>query len=294
MNMSFRTSVTQQLILSLFTGVGLLDRAFREAGFVVVSAGDLIYGQDIRHFKGIKGRFDGIIGGSPCQTFSDANRDRPVGENHYGFQMIDEYKRIVNECDSSWYLFENVRNAPNVIINGYDHQRIDINQGWYSDVHRLRHIQFGHKEGKKIQWERGSVTDRSLKSCALASDDRSFRELCSLQGLEDDFDLPDFTVKGKKKLVGNGVPLVMGRVIANAVLLCVTDQPQNVTDQSQIICDSTGLNNCDLAAQKECDATGQIKCDTPVINYCACGCGRIVTGRAKTYDSTCRKRKSRL
>jgi DNA (cytosine-5)-methyltransferase 1 len=277
--------VTQQLVLSLFTGVGLLDRAFRESGFCVVSAGDLIYGQDIRHFKGIKGRFDGIIGGSPCQTFSDANRDRPRDENHYGFQMIAEYQRIVKECDSSWYLFENVRNAPNVIIDGYGHQRIDINQGWFSDVHRLRHIQFGHKEGKKIFWDRGSVTDRSLKSCALASDNRSFRELCSLQGLEDDFDLPDFTVKGKKKMVGNGVPLVMGRVIANAVRDC------------------TGLNNCDLAAGNNCDTTGQnncdsswlFNCDSPVIQkYCECGCGRTVTGRAKTYDATCRKRKSRL
>jgi len=268
--------VTHQLILSLFTGVGLLDRAFREAGFIVVSAGDLIYGQDIRHFKGIKGRFDGIIGGSPCQTFSDANRDRPVGENHYGFQMIDEYKRIVLECNPSWYLFENVRNAPNVLIDCYDHQRIDINQGWYSDVHRLRHIQFGHKEGKKIFWDRGSVTDRSLKNCALASDDRSFRELCRLQGLEDDFDLPDFTVKGKKKLVGNGVPLVMGRVIANAVRDC------------------TGLNNCDLAAEQICDSSRLFICDSPVIQkYCECGCGRTVTGRSKTYDSTCRKRLQR-
>lgn len=277
--------MTEQLTLSTFTGVGLLDRAFREVGFCVVSAGDLIYGQDIRHFKGIKGRFDGVFGGPPCQPFSDANRDRPVGENHYGFQMIDEFIRIVKECDPTWYLFENVRNAPNFFIEGYDHQRIDINQGWYSDVHRLRHIQFGHKEGKKIFWDRGSVTDRSLKSCALASDDRSFRELCSLQGLEDDFNLPDFTVKGKKKLVGNGVPLVMGRVIANAVRDC------------------TGLDNCDFAAEQNCDSTGSNKCDSSrlfncdspeIKKYCECGCGRTVTGRSKTYDATCRKRKSRL
>lgn len=278
-------TVTHQgaLVLSLFSGIGLLDRAFREAGFIVVSAGDLILGQDIRDFRGIAGRFDGIIGGSPCQTFSDANRDRPDGENHYGFQMIDEYKRIVQECDPSWYLFENVRNAPNVIIDRYDHQRIDINQGWFEDVYRLRHIQFGHKEGKKISWPRG-VTRHGLKSAALASDDRSFRELCHLQGLQDDFDLPDFTVKGKKKVVGNGVPLSMGRVIANAVR------------------DATGLNNCDLAAQSCCDssivknsdAPGRSFCDSSVIKkYCACGCGRLVFGRKKTFDATCRKRLSR-
>lgn len=259
----------EQLTLSTFTGVGLLDRAFREAGFVVVLSGDLIYGQDIRHFKGIKGRFDGVFGGSPCQAFSDANRDRPVeDEYHYGFQMIEEFKRIVLECDPTWYLFENVRNAPNVLIDGYDFQRIDINQGWFSDVHRLRHIQFGHKEGKKIFWDRGSVTDRFLKSCALASDNRSFRDLCTLQGLEDDFDLPDFTIKGKKKMIGNGVPLAMGRVIANAVRDCI-------------------LENCDSAA---------VNCDSPVaIKYCLCGCGRVVTRQhAKTYDYSCRKRLSRM
>lgn len=269
------TNVTQQLVLSLFTGVGLLDLAFREAGFIVVSAGDLIYGQDIREFKGMKGKFDGIIGGSPCQTFSDANRDRPDGENHYGFEMINEYKRIVKECDCSWYLFENVRNAPNVLIDGYDHQRIDINQAWYENINRLRHIQFGHKEGKKIFWERG-VTRPGIENCALASDDRPFRELVRLQGLPIGFDLPDFTIKGKKKLVGNGVPLSMGRVIANAVRDC------------------TGLNKCDLAAQV--DVTDRSSnCDSPVIQkYCSCGCGRPIFGRQKTYDATCRKRLSRL
>ena len=35
------------LVLSLFTGAGLLDQAFREQGFCVVSAGDIIYGQDV-------------------------------------------------------------------------------------------------------------------------------------------------------------------------------------------------------------------------------------------------------
>lgn len=282
--------MTQQLVLSLFTGVGLLDRAFREAGFIVVSAGDLIYGQDIREFKGMIGKFDGIIGGSPCQTFSDANRDRPVEENHYGIQMINEYKRIVSECDPSWYLFENVRNAPNVIIDGYDHQRIDINQGWYENINRLRHIQFGHKEGKKLFWHRG-VAHQGLENCALASDNRPFHELVRLQGLPADFDLPDFTVKGKKKLVGNGVPRSMGDVIAKAVRDCT----------GLNICDATGEFNCDSAAQtnvtdrsQKCDLAATNNCDSPGSNFCACGCGRPVTGRAKTYDSTCRKRLSRL
>ena len=278
--------MTQQLLLSLFSGIGLFDRAFREAGFVVVSAGDLILGQDVRDFKGIKGRFDGIIGGSPCPDFSDANRDRPGIENEwcYGLEMQNEFKRIVLECDPLWYCYENTRNAPNIIIDGYDHQRIDINQGWYEDVYRLRHIQFGHKESKKIFWDRG-VTRPGMKSAALASDSRSFLELCHIQGLGDDFDLPDFTVKGKKMVVGNGVPLSMGRVIANAVRDCT----------GLNICDSSIVENCDIHGSAKRDLAASIICDSPAINkYCACGCGRPLFGRAKTYDATCRKRLSRL
>jgi DNA (cytosine-5)-methyltransferase 1 len=40
----------------------------------------------------------------------------------------------------------------------------------------------------------------------------------ALQGLPEDFlDLAPFTVHGKRKVVGNGVPLPMGRAVAKAV-----------------------------------------------------------------------------
>ncbi|WP_294966747.1 DNA cytosine methyltransferase [Sulfurimonas sp.] len=266
-----------QLVLSLFTGVGLFDKAFREAGFCVVSAGDIIYGQDIREFKGILNKFDGVIGGPPCQLFSDLNRDRSVTDNyHYGLQMLDEFVRIVKECDSTWFLFENVRNVPNVKIDNYSHQRIDINQGWYENTTRLRHIQFGHKDNLYIQWERGKINPNS-NHCALASDNRSFKELCKLQGLKNGFNLPDFTVKGKKKLVGNGVPLSMGRVIANAV--------KDVTDPD---------NKCDLVTLTNVTARYEkISVNQQSIKICRCGCGRIVTHKGYYYDFSCRKRYQR-
>jgi len=274
-----------QLVLSLFTGVGLLDKAFREAGFCVVSAGDIIYGQDIRDFTGMKNKFDGIIGGSPCQDFSTLKRERGT----YSLKMLYEYIRIVQECEPDWYLLENVRGVPNVIdlpcknvtVPGvknkcdstgvtllrdkYTHQRFDINQSWYDDFSRLRHIQFGSKNGLYLDIPRG-VPNQNLKGgCALASDDRTFKELCKIQGLDKDFNLPDFTVKGKKKLVGNGVPLSIGRVLANEV--------KRVTARAKNKCDAPGV-------------TLQLK-------ICACGCGRSLTGKKKTYDATCRKRLSR-
>jgi site-specific DNA-cytosine methylase len=63
-----------QLVLSLFSGIDLFGRAFQLESFCVVSAGDLITGQDIRNFHAPKDKFDGIIGGSPCQDFSMARR----------------------------------------------------------------------------------------------------------------------------------------------------------------------------------------------------------------------------
>lgn len=38
------------LVLSLFTGSGLLDKGFQQTGFCVVSAGDILWGQDVRDF----------------------------------------------------------------------------------------------------------------------------------------------------------------------------------------------------------------------------------------------------
>ena len=38
--------VAKGLVLSTFTGAGLLDRGFRQAGYCVVSAGDPMFGQE--------------------------------------------------------------------------------------------------------------------------------------------------------------------------------------------------------------------------------------------------------
>lgn len=280
------------LVLSLFSGVGLLDQAFREKGFCVVSAGDLITGQDIREFRGIKGKFNGVIGGSPCQDFSGLKREK----GDYSLEMMYEFLRVVGECEPDWYLHENVKGVPNIpdliqdcivddsythfdIVNrdiatrtlkNYSHQRLDINQGWYSDTSRLRHIQFGSKDELYLDIPRGDM--RGVEnSCALASDDRSFKELCYLQGLNDDYDLPDFNVAGKKRAVGNGVPLVIGRVLADAVKSATGASHLNKLDVSQ----SFNQNQ----SQKQ---------------RCPCGCKRVLVGRKKYYDSSCRKRAERL
>lgn len=257
------TELSQELILSLLPGVGLLDKAFEEAGFCVVRGPDLIWGGDIRRFNPPPGVFWGVIGGPPCQEFSGLLRTAPTG---YGLEMIGEYLRVVTAATPEWWLMENVARVPDVTLPGYVTQRLDIDNGWFSeDSRRLRHIQFGSQSGRLLHIDRRPVTD-DLAGAALASDNRSFEEVKRLQGLPPEYDLPPFKVAEKIRAVGNGVPLPMGRALAAAIIEAYR-----------------------LPVTLQYDFIGQV---TPA-QVCLCGCGRRVTGKSKYYDYSCRKRAQR-
>ena len=88
---ALQTTARSQLVLSLFPGIGLLDRGFEEAGFCIVRGPDLIWGGDIKKFRAPPGRFQGVIGGPPCQKFSRANRNRDVAG---GMELVNEFLRV--------------------------------------------------------------------------------------------------------------------------------------------------------------------------------------------------------
>ena len=110
-----------QLVLSLFPGGGMLDYAFEiEGGFTVVRGPDPIWGGDIRSFHPPAGRFDGIIGGDPCQSHSSlANLVRAKGLEPSFPDMTPEYQRVVEEAQPAWFLRENVPGAPEIKPLGY-------------------------------------------------------------------------------------------------------------------------------------------------------------------------------
>ena len=235
------------LVLSIFPGGGLLDRAFELEGFCVVRGPDVIWGGDIRTFHPPAGRFDGIIGGDPCQSHSSlANLVRAQG------------------------LRENTPQAPNIKPDGYDvrsflldHSHLDAGDGTGPEQMRRRRFWFGTRDrpcpelrayidfalfvlpdrvgvdcghgaipGQRDRLRTQVVTANArsvavalggsgkAKATAVGGHLRlSLEELLRLQGFQADYfgDHGAFRMDAMRKMVGNGVPLGMGRALAKAI-----------------------------------------------------------------------------
>lgn len=127
------------LVLSIFPGIGLLDRAFEEEGFVVVRGPDVLWGGDVRRFHPPSGKFDGVIGGPPCQAFSAlAHLVRANGyEPRFG-NLIPEFERCIREAVPTWFLMENVSAAPQPCVDGYGIHSFELDNVWLGEEQRRR------------------------------------------------------------------------------------------------------------------------------------------------------------
>jgi len=111
-------------LISLFSGAGGLDKGFHNAGFVTAVANEfdphicptfkynfpkvhLIEG-DIRNIDSSKfpKNIDGIIGGPPCQSWSEGGAKRGI-EDPRG-QLFRDYIRILNATQPLFFVAENV------------------------------------------------------------------------------------------------------------------------------------------------------------------------------------------
>jgi DNA (cytosine-5)-methyltransferase 1 len=230
------------LILSLFPGIGMLDLAFELEGFCVVRGPDLLWGGDIHKFHPPAGRFDGVIGGPPCQAFSRLRHMVEANGYELAPNLIPEFERVVSEAQPEWFLMENVPAAPMPRIRPYAMMSrlvTDVHVG--GETSRVRRFTFGH-EPSTMAAERFHVVGPALhptdcepavtssaapvpvkglkgggRKSTAGKPRRSFAESCRLQGLPEDFDLPPFTATAKQLAVGNGVPIAMGRAVARAV-----------------------------------------------------------------------------
>ncbi len=224
------------LVLSLFPGIGLLDMAFELEGFCVVRGPDVLWGGDIRRFHPPAGKFDGVIGGPPCQLFSEAS----IFKGTKAENLIPEFERVVCLAQPTWFLMENTRRAPLPHVAGYVVHDQLVNNRWFGAVQlRRRRWSFGWRHERRALliepalWRSAKIAravlasdgkrngvgrnDRDRSHC-LSAERHSFEQACELQGLPKDFlSRCPFTKEGKWKAVGNGVPLPMGLAIAKAV-----------------------------------------------------------------------------
>ena len=240
------------LVLSLFPGIGLLDMAFEEHGFCVVRGPDTLWGGDVKRFHPPAGKFDGVIGGPPCQAFS---RLRHLVE-HNGYavaeNLIPEYERVVAEAQPAWFLMENVPAAPEARVAGYVVRSLMLNNRWCGgEQNRERRFAFGTRDGRVLlprvvalealnyvpavlasgggretpvrlggsgRPKRSRRGGPILKARDLGYKTNTNAAAAAAQCVPEGFlDAAPFTVAGKIKVLGNGVPLPLGRAIAAAV-----------------------------------------------------------------------------
>jgi DNA (cytosine-5)-methyltransferase 1 len=237
------------LVLSLFPGIGLLDMAFEEAGFCVVRGPDLLWGGDVRRFHPPAGRFDGVIGGPPCQLFSALRRLNPKAGSKHG-NMIPEYERVVAEAAPAWFVMENVPDAPLPVVPGFAVEPHTFRDAWVGgQTTRIRTFSFGSRDGRRLRIEyaalhtaepsqavtggarrvpvalggSGKVKRTKIEGVSRVGPGRgqmlTRAEMLEQQGAPPGWlDECPFTDSAARKMVGNGVPLPMGRAVANAVV----------------------------------------------------------------------------
>lgn len=119
-----RVPMKKMKLISLFSGAGGLDLGFKEAGFETLMANEydhkicptykanfpevnLIEG-DIRDIpaKVFPDKIDGIIGGPPCQSWSEGGALRGIDDPRG--QLFYEYIRILREKQPLFFVAENV------------------------------------------------------------------------------------------------------------------------------------------------------------------------------------------
>ena len=164
-----------QLVLSIFPGIDLLGHAFEEEGFCIVRGPDVIFGGDIRGWHVPAGRFDGVLGGPPCQCFSRlAHMVRHNGYQPKFGNLIPEFERVVMEAQPRWFLMEEVPEAPVPTVPGYEvwstllnnRQCIDAD-GKPAKQNRVRRWSFGAPTRTVLMIETAALHNPEFEFAAL-------------------------------------------------------------------------------------------------------------------------------
>ena len=179
-------------VASLFSGAGGLDLGFKNAGFTIPWANEKnraiwatfehnfpdteLDRRDIRHVSSddIPDAIDGIVGGPPCQSWSEAGARRGI-EDTRG-QLFFDYIRILREKQPKFFLAENVQGllfkrnegALNSIMNAFTESGYTVSYKLLNTVDfnvpqdRKRVIFIGFRNDLSIQFKFPKPEDNKL------------------------------------------------------------------------------------------------------------------------------------
>ena len=182
-------------LISLFSGCGGLDLGFAKAGFEIPVANEfdktiwatfeanhpktkLIKG-DIRNIKeeDFPNEIDGIIGGPPCQSWSEAGALRGINDDRG--KLFYDYIRILKDKQPKFFLAENVSGmlanrhsdaVKNIVATfeecGYDVSITMVNAKDYGvaqERKRVFYIGFRKDLGVSFDFPKGSTEDDEKK-----------------------------------------------------------------------------------------------------------------------------------
>lgn len=177
-------------LVSLFSGAGGLDLGFKKAGFSIIAANEFdksIWSTYERNHDAplIKGDIrdisseqfpdcDGIIGGPPCQSWSEAGAQR--GINDPRGQLFFEYIRILKDLQPTFFVAENVKGMAakrheeavrNIVNNfndaGYTVHTMLLNAADYGVAQdRKRIFYVGFRKDLDVNFEPPTPLDKKL------------------------------------------------------------------------------------------------------------------------------------
>jgi DNA (cytosine-5)-methyltransferase 1 len=233
------------LVLSVFPGIDVLGMGFEQEGFCVVRGPDPLFGGDVRDFHPPAGVFVGVIGGPPCQSFSQVKKLNPLSGTRDG-DLIPEFCRVVSEAAPRWWLMENVPESTTPQVPYYKRHSLRLNNrqmaadpegfgGIGPEQQRVRLFHFGTLDGRRLSLHVAPQANAATVPTVLAGHGPTkwgrkqlghtfpggrptLAAMCLWQGLPEDFHerLP-FTVHDKQSVIGNAVPLYLGRELARAI-----------------------------------------------------------------------------
>lgn len=178
-----------------------------------------------------------MIGGPPCQRFSGLGNVNMArwGEDSVMPDMIPDFSRCVLEAMPDWFLMENVPAAPAPDVkDAYAIvQRVIDNRWCGGEQSRRRRFTFGHriKEYAEAFHVPGEVFEPIDKIPTVVSTGQadwkgsaqrnraSIEYMARAQGIDPArFEHSPFSITELRRAIANGVPMPLGRAVAQAVL----------------------------------------------------------------------------